>query len=148
MPTPRITPAVSIPTSLIPGPRSGTKHCIVSSIHATKKPPVIGQAICSAVFVRSIRTIQLSKPPRQANSVKWANFRRRPWPCSGSFAGRSKIRLIRSFTHRLIAPEMSPGSREFPQIKPIFRHSSTMQTVIRLRFLRITPVPPNAPAKS
>ena len=140
---PAVTPAVSIITSRKLGPRSGTKRWMVSSPQATRNPQgnAHRQGFCA------IANRQASKPPKQANSVKCANFRSRPCPASGSSGPLGKSIANRSRTQPLNAPEASPGSKELPQIKAILHIRRAVQSWILFCVCFITERP-NAPAGS
>ena len=145
---PKATPAVSMPTSRILGPLSGTNRWIVSSAHAAKKPPSKGSQISSAGFVRSIRVSQLRQRPRQQNSVKCASFRRSPWPVSASSSTIPRTANTISLTHPLMAPEISPGIRELPQISARLQHSNRIHRRSLFDVFSIMPTPQDAPEGS
>ena len=80
----------------------------------------------------------VNRAPKQANSVKCANFRSRPCPLSGSSPPRWKILSKSSLTQPLMAPDTEPGNKEFPQINSIFSTSKLVQIRIRFLVLSIT----------
>lgn len=140
---PRTAPAVSIITSLILGPRPGTKTWIVSSIQAVRIPAMMGYAQCSNGLVRSIPKNQRRHMPRQANSVKWASFRSRP-PPPALLGLPPDSRASNSLTQSLKVLDTVPGSRELHQMKARFSISSATHRR-SLFFVRIIPGSPYAP---
>ena len=104
-------PAKSIQTSATLDALPGENSWMVSSVMAAKRPARAGRERER----RHSFAFQARSPPRMANSVKWASFRRRK--VASSTLGPKTLESS-SPTKPLTAAEFSPGRKELPQIKP------------------------------
>ena len=125
-------------------PRPGEKIWMVSSMQAAASPNSSGAVTCSRQEILLHRPVR--KKPRAVNSEKWASFRRTNCPLSPNTANRSETTLK---IPPLISPDISPGTKELPQMKARFRITKHRYNAkcFRRCFFSITESP-DAPAES